>query len=81
MTVYYTAGIKHNVETVRGFGNFVLRSLERFIHNDWGNICEEDVTLNDKNPEFAMGTYECNENRVWVIRNLQTITLLLPEEY
>ena len=65
----------------------VQNSLFRHAMGDWGDVCEEDWTLNDEALEHEarlLSSYRTDNGiRFWIItewdRSLTTI--LLPEEY
>ena len=70
-------------------------SLNKFIINNWGILCNEDKELQNellKNPKSIyedrfMGVYIINETKIWIMREYDysikclLITILLPEEY
>lgn len=63
------------------FANFVADSIKKFLSNDWGITCEEDADLNNSEPEYAMGTYELDGEKIWIKRDIEIVTVLFPSEY
>lgn len=71
--------IAHN----EGFGESVKEAIDKFMNNDWGEVCKEDAALNDKEKNnYAIGTYRFpNMKKFWIIFDGGATTVLLPEEY
>ena len=68
-------------------GMDLIYSVIRFNRDDWGNIVEADrKTLEANNKSLknggegmVMGTYL--KDTLWIIRNTESTTVLLPSEY
>lgn len=77
-----TPGIAELMELRSGFKDFVMESLTRFFNGEWGEISEQDKEANRERPKFALGAYifqgDC---KIWIKRDLDVATVLLPEEY
>lgn len=61
-----------------------------FFNKDWGDLCEENIQLNEEAMEYkglVHGAYNTSEARIWIIAESQsgaeydTITVLFPEDY
>ena len=90
-----TIGVKELIDRKVLTEDDLILSLNKFICNDWGILCDEDKELQDellKNPkskynERFMGVYKIKDNEIWYIREYDCsvdsllITILLPEEY
>ena len=67
--------------------------LKRHVAGDWGDICEEDTTLNNEaithegdidKQQRVMSVYKTSKNEtIWIITewDRSVTTLLLPSEY
>ena len=61
--------------------------LERHVHGDWGELCEEDRQANAEALEHGLrilSAYRLDDGtRIWVISEADrsATTILLPEEY
>ncbi len=66
--------------------------LERHVHGDWGEVCQEDKELNDQaliDGSRILSAYRTLKGtRIWIITEASddsghrsATTLLLPEEY
>lgn len=77
-----TPGIAELMELRPGFKDFVIQSLTRFFNREWGEISEGDKETNREHPQDAMAAYifegDC---KIWVKRDIDVVTVLLPEEY
>lgn len=71
------------------FGVFVERSFQRYMRYDWGDLCEEDVGMNDSalnsgGRVFAVYTHPDHpEWKIWIITesDRSATTVLFPSEY
>lgn len=73
----------------------LFKAIDRFTHNDWGLLCQEDEEVQEEYIEsygdeapMIMGVYKSKENlRFWVTSTMaeggkgRDTTVLLPEEY
>ena len=70
------------METRKGFKEFLMNCLTEFYSGVWGEVSEEDKNNNDKAPSHAMAAYifegDC---KIWIKRDIDVVTVLLPEEY
>lgn len=88
-SLYFTRGIKELVDDETFSREDLLECVHRHIRCDYGEMCEEDVEVNnqalDMNYGRVMSEYRLNDIRIWFITCLageQTYTTcLLPEEY
>ena len=68
-------------------GMNLINSVDRFNKDDWGGIAEDDRETMKANNEslrsggegMVMGTYL--DDTLWIIRNTESTTVLLPSEY
>ena len=86
--VVATSNALQTIEEVKGDGArmFTLGLLDRHVHGDWGDICEEDRGLNEAailNGDRLMSVYKDGELTVWIITEADrsVTTVLLPEDY
>ena len=87
MTTVITHGVNEKVRTGKISGTDLYRSIKKFHENNWGNQDENDIETNkamterlDRGEEgMVLGTYL--DNTLWIIRNAEAITVLLPSEY
>tara|TARA_R110002012_G_scaffold39547_1_gene109350 strand:+ start:1189 stop:1449 length:261 start_codon:yes stop_codon:yes gene_type:complete len=65
----------------------VQYSIDSFRIDNWGDVAEEDKeslkkntdSLNSGGEGMVMGSYL--QDRLWIIRNSESTTVLLPSEY
>lgn len=60
--------------------------LSRHQKGDWGDVEQEDTTMNDNavnNGERTFSAYALGNERIWIIteRDRSVTTILLPEDY
>jgi hypothetical protein len=61
--------------------------LERHVHGDWGDLCEEDMQANEEAVEHGLrilSAYRLEDGtRIWIISeaNRSSYCCLLPSEY
>lgn len=62
--------------------------LTRHVQGDWGDLCDEDIEMNNQAVElgeriFSVYKLPPDGEKIWVIteRDRSTTTLLLPKEY
>lgn len=61
-------------------------ALFAYIHNDWGDVDDEDWETNDNSVRLGnriLAQYEVSGERIWIITewDRSVTTVLLPEEY
>lgn len=70
------------------FEKFVGESLNRHVHCDWGDLCDEDKEMNDsalKNGDDRIFSSYTSEDgtKIWIITewDRSATTILFPDEY
>lgn len=89
-----TRGIDEEFKKNPKFYNFAMNCLfQRYLNNDWGEMCAEDKCLNDSAVENGddriFASYEIPEElgmldeKIWIITewDRSVTTILFPEEY
>ena len=82
-----TPGILEKSESDNDFAKFVALSLGRYLRADWGEMCAQDRSENDRALKFNDGrlfaAYLSGEMKIWIITEADrsVTTVLLPEEY
>lgn len=83
-----TVGISERMQKDNRFTDFVFASLRRYCDEYWGDVCEEDRTLNDwasKHDErvHAAYVYPETKERILIITewDRSVTTILFPSEY
>lgn len=88
-----TSGIETEIRSNYDFHNFVLDCLDKYLDEDWGEMCEEDKELNDlavKNGDDRIfASYNIPEElsdvgeKIYIITewDRSVTTILFPEEY
>lgn len=77
-----TPGIAELMELRPGFEDFVMQSLTRFFNREWGEVSEPDKAHNSDNPKFALAAYIFEGDvKIWIKRDLDIATVLLPEDW
>jgi len=84
--VFLTRGINNKVAQDEGFAEFVLDSLKRRAHGDWGDLCTEDRQENElslKEGFRLLSAYRNGGERIWIITEADrsATTVLFPDEY
>ena len=81
-----TKGITEKIAEDTRFAYFISESLKRYLHQDWGDIAEEDKLLNAK--ALAEGTrilaaYKNDLDKIWIITEADrsSTCILFPDEY
>jgi len=84
--IVWTRGIADKVAADTRFAYFISESLKRYLHQDWGDIADEDKLLNAK--ALAEGTrilaaYKNDLDKIWIITEADrsSTCILFPEEY
>jgi hypothetical protein len=83
-----TNGVQGVIQMDR-FGVMIVKDmLEAHMNGDFGELCEEDIPLNEEairtNSGMVMSIFPYNEEKIWIITYLGEggyTTILLPEEY
>ena len=82
-----TNGIVIKMDESPKFEEFVRKSINRFINQDWGEISQDDKNLNDsavKNKDdMILGAYEEDNTRIFIKTewDRSVTTILFPDEY
>ena len=83
-----TRGVNDMVASSGKFAKFVLKSLNRHIYGDWGDLCEEDKKLNDyalvSGEDRIFSKYKFNDDTaIYIITEYDRsyTTILFPDEY
>lgn len=84
--VVLTQGISNKMLDSNRFYNQVIKALERYKKQDWGEICEEDKMSNDmavKLGDRILASYETSDGKIWITTDWDRryTTILFPEEY
>ena len=72
--IYQTKAIA-NAALDEEFKTQVIIALGRFFNRDWGDLCEEDIQLNEeamKYNDLVHGAYDTAKGRIWVIAESQS---------
>ena len=86
MGIVMTAGINNRIADDVSFAKHVTDALGRFVHNDWGDMCDEDRQHNDaalKTKMRILASYGTGDDHIWIIKDADyegTITILYPHE-
>ena len=72
----------------RSFRVFVQVSIDRYVHRDWGQTCDEDVKANNRaiqNGERIRAVYKQprTDTTIWIITEADrsVTTIVFPDEY
>lgn len=82
-----TRGIYEETKRSEKFSEFVLESFNRYLRNDWGDLCKEDSKMNDlaveRGDDRILAEYRKGDWRIWIITewDRSATTILFPEEY
>lgn len=84
--LYITRAVAGEMKKNKHFGVGVLKSLARFIDNDWGDTVGADKMTNDVNSVCGgriFARYIIDGKTVYIITetNRKTMTILFAEEY
>lgn len=84
--VVWTQGINEAIATDSAFAKFVLDSLKRHCHGDWGDLSTEDKKENDYSLDKELrilSAYQLGNRKIWIITEADrsATTILFPEEY
>lgn len=67
--IYQTAALAGEVKQNLAFNTQVLAAISRFYRQDWGEISDEDKTVNAdalKYKDFLLGAYETCKGRIFI---------------
>lgn len=86
--VVITDGIANKIEEDEQFVDFVNKSFVRHCNGDWGDLCDDDKTMNDfalRNGDdrlFSKYNYDDGES-IYIITEWDRsyTTILFPDEY
>lgn len=87
--LYFTRGINHAISEHITFSRFIVKSLERYGMDDWGEMCEEDKEMNDlsvqHNDGRVVARYKHSNRDIYIITDIQgeerNTTILFCDEY
>lgn len=84
--VFITRGIADAIEENPLFGLEVQTAFLRYLAQDWGDLCKEDIDLNKealKNGDRILGSYTTSKGKVYIITewDRSVTTILFAEEY
>jgi len=86
-TLVMTRGVNDKVADDVAFAKFVLLSIRRHFHGDWGTMCAEDKAANEaalNDGDRLMSAYEQpGLPKIWIITEADrsATTVLYPDEY
>ena len=83
----FTQGVEQAMKAGTLTGMDVVNCVKRFNDDDWGDVAEGDRSTLEANNEslknggegMVLGTYL--RDTLWIIRNTESTTVLLPSEY
>ena len=86
MTLVATERINDRMADDTSFAKHVTDALERFVSNDWGDMCDEDRQMNDealKTKMRILASYGEACYKIWIIKDAYDgpTTILYPDEY
>jgi len=84
-----TRGVNDRMAENADFASAVWEALGRFGQADWGTVDPEDWALNDAsaaeldNGQYGrvLAAYGVDEDKFWIIRDTEVVTVLFPSEY
>ena len=86
--IYLTRGVNDLVAEDSKFAKFVMKSMGRHIHCDWGELVEEDKQANDEAVEDGnlriLSAYSIEGlPKIWIITEADrsATTILFPDDY
>lgn len=85
----FTKGIARGIDKDIEFSKFIVSSLERYGMNDWGDLCKEDVEMNDlavkHNEGRVVARYNHLNRDIYIITEMygmeRITTVLFCDEY
>lgn len=84
--IYFTKGIQAECEKDQKFFIEVLKYIDKFEKNNWGDTCKEDCELNNqalKTKDRIVALYKTDKGNVFIIKeaNDGVITVLFGTEF
>ena len=84
--LYATRKIDALMHENKEFSDDIHSALSKYIHNDWGDTCPEDINLNNEAlnlEDRIFAVYKTCEGPVWIITDGYrcSTTILFPSEY
>jgi len=88
--VVMTQGVAALIEKDVAFAKHVLDSMQRYTRHDWGDLCDEDIEMNNSalgpDADRILAAYEMEnqpEQKIWIITewDRSVTTILFPDEY
>ena len=84
--IYFTKGIHSECKKDPSFFIKILKFIDKFSNNDWGDTCKEDCELNKealKTNERIVALYKIEKEKIFIIkeRNNGITTVLFGNEY
>lgn len=82
-----TAGINNDVVYDTKFATEITSFIQRYLHCDWGDMCEDDKKLNDEalksGQDRILAAYESSRGKVYIITEWDRsyTTVLYASEY
>lgn len=84
--LFGTKKIELLMQSSNQFSDEINEAINKFINNNWGDTCPEDVLLNNlalETGERIVAVYNTCYGSIWIISEYdrQTTTVLFPSEY
>ena len=81
-----TCGVHEKMAEDAGFYTFIMKSLRRYFHHDWGEMCNDDKKMNDHalgREERIFAAYKNDDCKIYIITEADRshTTILFPNEY
>lgn len=87
-TIFLTSMVNNKAGNDSEFADFIKSSLYRHSIGDWGDLCDEDIEINNIALFYGdriLSAYKHNddETKIWIITesDRSCTTVLFPEEY
>lgn len=82
----FTKEVSDTIDKDIEFSKFIVKSLERYGMNDWGNLDEKDKEINDlsvkRNNGRVISKYRYHEKDIYIITDIQCqTTVTFCDEY
>lgn len=83
----WTRGINNTIADNAKFAKEVTKAMQRYKNHDWGDLGEEDKTLNDEaltgGNDRILAAYNTSEGKIYIITewDRSVTTILFAEEY